>query len=262
MEKMLNVRAAELSIMGSELSTFEIDLPRLPATFLDILGVPVPPEIPPPITKIAQIFRAERIVFSLFDNFGLFELSQYKPQFLIEFSTGLGLLNTRNPYTLGVIHQLMYAGLLPTIGFPYNPDGFHFLKYLNDQGHKTAMIGRPKDLRRYSGNTEERVKDSDMSTWVEAARVINTYSFSWLHFLDFEGLSQQAVVRGQDLDELVKRLLLRTDKWMVSMHKQLRQDTLLVICGNHGRYKLNLTGTDKIAMMRAASVPVAVFIKK
>jgi len=246
----------------AEMQNFEMDLDRLPGTFCDILGAPVPRDIPPPVQEIAEKFRSERIVFALFDNFGLFELSQYKPQFLIEFANGLALLNTKNPYTLGVLHQIMYGGLLPTIGFPYNPSGFHLLKHLNEHGFKTTMIGRPKDLRRYSGNTEERVKDSDMATWVEAARVINTYSLSWLHFLDFEGLAEQARQRGQNPDELVKRLLLRTDKWMLSMQKQLRQNTLLVICGDHGRFKLDLSGTDKTAKMRAASVPVAVFIKK
>lgn len=242
--------------------TFEMDLDRLPATFCDILGVPVPKDIPAPMTELSTKFKSERIVFALFDNLGLFELSQYKPQFLIEFSNALALLNTKNPYTLGVMHQIIYGGLLPKIGHPYNPGGFHFLKYLNDNGHKTTMIGRPKDLRRYSGNTEERVKDSDMATWVEAARVINTYSFSWLHFLDFEGLAEQAKQRGQNLDDLVKRLLLRTDKWMLSMQKQLRQNTLLVICGDHGRFKLDFSSQDKTTQMRAASVPVAVFIKK
>ena len=244
------------------MATYELDLNRLPGMFLDILGLPVPEGIPAPVKELSEYFKADRIVFALFDNLGLFELSQYKPTFLIEYANALALLNTENPYTLGVIHQVIYGGLLPKVGHPYNEGGFHLLKYMNDNGLKTSMIGRPKDLRRYSGNTEERVKDSDMSTWVEAARVINTYSFSWLHFLDFEGLAAQAKARGQDLDQLVKRLLLRTDKWMTSMYKQLRKNTLLVICGDHGRFKLDLSGTDKTAMMRAASVPVAVFIKK
>ncbi|MEX2683710.1 MAG: hypothetical protein Q6373_019200 [Candidatus Sigynarchaeota archaeon] len=247
---------------AAEMPTYETDLDRLPATFLDILGVAPPADIPPPVKELSTQFKAERIVFALFDNLGLFELSQYKPQFLIEMSNALALLNTKNPYTLGVMHQILYAGLLPKVGHPYKPNGFHLLKYLNENGHKTTMIGRPKDLRRYSGNTEERVKDSDMATWVEAARVINTYSLSWLHFLDFEGLADVARQRGQNLDELVKRLLLRTDKWMTSMFRQLRASTLLVICGDHGRYKITITGEDKVAQMRAASVPVAVFIKK
>ena len=138
----------------AEMPTYEMDLDRLPATFCEILGAPVPQDVPAPVPEISKRFEGtERIVFSLFDNFGLFELSQYKPQFLIEFSNALALFNTKNPYTLGVLHQIMYGGLLPKIGFPYNPSGFHLLKYLNEHGLKTTMIGRPKDLRRYSGNT-------------------------------------------------------------------------------------------------------------
>ncbi|MHA1680454.1 MAG: hypothetical protein ACTSUE_05560 [Promethearchaeota archaeon] len=247
---------------ASEMQTYEVAMDRLPATFINMLGLPVPQDIPQPINEISQAFPAERIVIALFDNLGLYELSQYKPSFLIEYANALCLLDTKNPYTLGVMHQLMYGSLLPKVGHPYQPGGFHLLKYINDQGMKTSMIGRPKDLRRYSGNTEERPKDSDMSVWVEAARVINTYNMSWLHFLDFEGLKDQAKARGQNLDELVKRLLLRTDKWIMSMFRQLRKGTVLVICGDHGRYMLDFEGTDRITMMRAASLPVAVFITK
>lgn len=234
---------------------------RLPATFMQMLGQQAPAGLPEPIPEIGGTFEADRIVIAIFDNLGLYELSQYKPGFLIKFSNALCLLKTRNPYTLGVMHQLLYGGLLPTVGFPY-AEGFHLLKYLNELGMKTAMIGRPKDLRRYSGNTEERPKESDMAVWVEAARVINTYQLSWLHFLDFEGLKDQAKARGQDLEELVKRLLLRTDKWMTSMYKQLRKGTVLVIVGDHGRFMLDFAGNDKRTMMRAASMPVALFIKK
>ena len=31
-------------------------------------------------------------------------------------------------------------------------------------------------------------KTSDMNTWIEAAKVINRYDLSWLHYLDFEEL--------------------------------------------------------------------------
>lgn len=244
------------------METYQASMDQLAATFLDIYGLPIPEGIPGPITQVSQAYKVERIVLALFDNLGLFELTQYRPEFLIQYANAMCLLETRNPYTLGVMHQVLYGGLLPTIGHPYVPGGFHLLKYLNDCGLKTTMLGRPKDLKRYSGNTEERPKDSDMAVWVEAARTINTYNLSWLHFLDFEGLSQQAKARGQDLDLLVKRLLLRTDKWMTSMHKQLRPGTLMVILGDHGRFKLDFSSGDRTTMMRAASMPVAIFIMK
>ncbi|MHA1368626.1 MAG: hypothetical protein ACTSWN_15875 [Promethearchaeota archaeon] len=248
--------------MSEELLTYEVDLDRLPATFIDIFDLPVPGDIPPPVTEISNLFKAQRIIFALFDNLGLFELSQYKPEFLIKYAQAMLLLNTRNPYTLGVLHQILYGGLLPKVGHPYNPGGFHLLRYLNAHQLKTLMIGRAKDLKRYGAETEQSPRDSDTAVWVEASRTILKYNLNWLHFLDFEGLSFKAKAQGQDLDQLVKRLLLRTDKWMTSMYRQLRKNTLLIICGDHGRFKLDLTGNDKIAMMRAASVPIAIFIKK
>ncbi|MFX0031399.1 MAG: hypothetical protein ACFE8E_14250 [Candidatus Hodarchaeota archaeon] len=243
----------------SELQTIKCYLNQLPSTFLKLLGIEPPLSIiPEPVDSIIEAYQGiERISINLIDNFGLFELTFHKPEFMIRQSEMMLLLSTKNPYTLGVLHQMFYGG------FEIEPNGFHLLRYLNENGKKSCFIGREKDLKRYDGGTHSIAKDTDMATWIESAKTINNYDLSWMHYLDFENLhKQQQALRQRTPEDLIDKLILRTDKWILGNYKQLRPNSLMIILGDHGRVKLDLEYSGKIAQWREASVPIAIVIKK
>jgi len=243
----------------SELQTLKCYLSQLPATLIKLLGITPPAgTIPDPIEQIVEMYEGvDRISINMIDNFGLFEITYHKPQFMIQNSEVMALLSTKNPYTLGVLHQLMYGG------FDVEPNGFHLLKYLQQNEKKTCFVARQKDLDRYDGGTTSVPKETDMSTWVESAKILNTTDLSWMHYLDFENLhKQQQRLRRQTPEDLIEKLINRTDKWILSNYKQMRANSLMIILGDHGRSKMDLEYSGKIAQWREASVPVAIFIKK
>ncbi|TFG01983.1 MAG: hypothetical protein EU540_02490 [Promethearchaeota archaeon] len=243
----------------SELQTLKCYLNQVPATIIQLLGLKPPLNtISEPVQSILDMYQdIERISINMIDNFGLFEITYHKPQFMITNSEVMLLLSTKNPYTLGVLHQLMFGG------FEIEPNGFHLLRYLNDNGKNSCFIARKKDLERYDGGTLSISKDTDMSTWVESAKTINKYTLSWMHYLDFENLhKQQQKLKQRTPEDLIQKLILRTDKWILSNYKQLRRKSLMIILGDHGRSKLNLEYSGKIAQWREASVPIAIFIRK
>jgi hypothetical protein len=230
----------------------------LPATFIKLLGLEPPSNISEPVSGIIDQYKGvDRVSVNLIDNFGLFELTFFKPAFMITNSEVMLLLSTKNPYTLGVLHQIMFGG------FEMEPNGFHLLKYLNSNGKKTCFVGRKKDIERYDGGTHSVPKDTDMATWVESAKTINNFELSWMHYLDFENLhKQQQALRQRTPEELIEKLIQRTDKWILSNYKQLRSNSLMIILGDHGRIKLDLEFSGKIAQWREASVPIAILIRK
>ena len=243
----------------SELKTLKGYLSQVPATILELFNVKPPLEkIPKPVESIVNMYKGiDRISINLLDNFGLFEITYFKPSFMITNSEVMLLLSTKNPYTLGVLHQLMYGG------FQVEPNGFHFLKYMNDNGKKTCFVARQKDLDRYSGGTTSIPKDTDMATWIESAKAINKYDLSWMHYLDFENLhKQQQRLKRRTPEDLIEKLINRTDKWLISNYKQLRSNSLMIILGDHGRSRMNFEYSGKIAQWREASVPIAIFIRK
>jgi len=243
----------------SELQTIKAYLNQLPATLLKLLDIEPPHgTIPEPVQHILELYQdIERISINLIDNFGLFEITYLKPQFMITNSEVMLLLSTKNPYTLGVLHQIIYGG------FNIEPNGFHLLKAINNAGKTSCFIGRKKDLDRYDGGTKSIPKDTDMSTWVESAKAINTHHLSWMHYLDFENLhKQQQKLKQRTPEDLIEKLINRTDKWILGNYKQLRPNSLMIIIGDHGRVKLNLEYSGKIAQWREASVPIAILIRK
>ena len=242
----------------SELQTIKCYLDQIPSTFIKLLGIDPPSGIPEPVKEVVDLYQGiERISVSVIDNFGLFELTFNKPEFMITNSQVMLLLSTKNPYTLGVFHQMMYGG------FEFEPNGFHLLRYLNERGKKSCFVGRKKDINRYDGGTHSIPKETDMATWVASAKVINNFELSWMHYLDFENLhKQQQALRQRTPEDLIDKLILRTDKWILGNYKQLRNNSLMVILGDHGRVKLNLEYSGKIAQWREASVPIAIIIRK
>ena len=245
---------------SQEMPTLEGHMSAFPATILNLLKVQAPPHIPAAIQPVVDLFLdrgVNRIVLNVLDNFGLFEITYYKPEFLISQSNALTLLSTPNPYTLGIFHQMMFGG------FDYKPQGFHMLDHLQQNERTSVFIGRERDVSRYDGGTASIAKTTDMATWIEAAKVINRHHLSILHFLDFEEIHRKKQRTGASSPEdLIQKLIKRTDKWILSMYKQLRSKSLMIVLGNHGRYKIDLEYQGKIAQWRAASVPLALFLYK
>ncbi len=249
-----------MSQQQEEMPTLEGLLTAFPATILELLNVESPVHLPPSIQPVIDLFRSkgpiERIVINMIDNFGLFEITYYKPQFLISTADALVLLSTSNPYTLGTLHQMLFGD------FKFEKNNFHLLKYLESVGKSSVFVGRKKDTARYGANYGI-AKSNDMATWIEAAKVINRHDLTFLHYLDFEEIYQQKRRTGAaNPEELIQKLIKRTDKWILSSWKMLKRRSLMLVIGNHGRYKIDLNYQGKVAQWRTASVPLALFMYK
>lgn len=249
-----------MSQQEEEMPTLEGNLSSIPATLLQLLEIDVPSFLPRPIDQIIDYFTPkgsiDRIIINMIDNFGLFEITYYKPQFLISTADALCLLSTQNPYTLGMFHQILFGD------FEFKSNAFHLLEYMENRGKSTVFVGRNKDVNRYAPSFGIS-KPNDMGTWIEAAKQINRHDLTWLHWLDFEEIYKGKQRTGvSSPEELIQKLIKRTDKWILSQFKQLRSRSLMIVIGNHGRYKIDLNYQGKIAEWRAASVPLAVFLYK
>jgi len=188
-----------MSQQQDEMPTLEGMMTSLPATFLQLLNVSTPEFLPPPIQPLLNLFgtkKIERIIINLIDQFGLFEITMTKPPFLISQADALVLLSTSNPYLHGVLFNTFFGS------FEYESNGFHLLRYLQQSGKSTVVVGRERDIKRYHGGTPSISKPTDMATWIEAAKVINRHDLSILHYLDFEeSYSKKQKTGAQDLED-------------------------------------------------------------
>ncbi len=240
--------------MSDDLPTLNTPITSLPSTILNLLGVPVPDGLSPPIQmKTPPI---ERIVLIMIDNFGLFEIVVHKPQFVISQSKALILLETQNPYATDVLQQILHGDL--------EREDFNLFNYLNQYSKSTLMIGQQQDLARYAGNSNVIATNMDTNSYVAGSKWLNRVDFQWIHFLDFENLYKNPIYKQGAPENLIQRLIHRTDKWMLGMYKQAAVSTLLMIVGNHGRSEVQMSydPASKYAQWRTASTPVAVLCMK
>lgn len=234
-----------------ELLTSEADLNQLSSTVIELLHLKRNSLLPPPI-KIFNNSRCEQLIAVLLDNFGLFECVYYKPRFLITKVKALVLLNCHDPFTAGFISTLVYAG--------GNIPGFNLIKFLIDSGLKTRVIGDAEDASVFRETPNVTVTANDTETYVQAIKALNRFNFLWLHFLDFEKLYSE--YKFQPPITIAQKLITRTDSWILTLYKQLKPNSLVLILGTHGKRMLDMGYQAHFRELRGASVPIAVFIEK
>ncbi|TFG05493.1 MAG: hypothetical protein EU536_01955 [Promethearchaeota archaeon] len=237
-----------------ELPTFGGTIGQIPATIIELYGL-TPPEIIPKGIEQLNLEPVSQVVLVILDNFGLFEITVYKPEFVIRESKYLLLLETTNPYTEDILQSLIHAN--------FSSQEFHLLEFLQNGGKTTTMIGQESDLKTFAGPAEKVITTGDMTTWVQGSKLLNRADFLSLHFLDFENLYKRSLqFKRTPPENLISRLILRTSKWLTGMFKQLRKNSVMFILGTHGRTKIEMSYTGKFAEWRKASLPIGVLMTK
>jgi len=239
---------------NDELPTFTGTSEQIPSTIIKLFGLNPPNNIPSPIEGIS-IAPIEQIVLVILDNFGLFEITMYKPEFVIRESQYLLLFETIDPYTINMLNSLIFGGS--------EENNFHLIQFLQNNGKTVTMIGQESDLQRFSGSTETIATANDMNTWVQGSKLLNRVNFLSLHFLDFENLYHRSMqFQKTPPEDLISKLILRTSKWLTGMFKQLKKNSVMFILGTHGRTQIETSYTGKIAEWRKASLPIGVLMTK
>ncbi len=226
------------------------EMTAIPATILKLLKVKVPASLTPPIGDIS--LNVDRVVLVMLDNFGLFEYTYYKPEFLIQACDALVLLETPNPYTEGVLQQIFYGN--------DQDRKFHLPSFLLKNEKSVAMVGRQDDLNLIAHNEYSIPSTDDMNVYINTVKALNRYDFLSLHFVDFEKLYQKYAF--QPPAETLKQLIRRTDKWLKVLYLQSKPGTVFIMLSSHGKHQIDLQIKGKAAQWRLASLPIAIFAKK
>ncbi|MBD3229055.1 MAG: hypothetical protein GF329_12780 [Candidatus Lokiarchaeota archaeon] len=240
--------------MAEELNTINANMTQIPASILNIFNLPIPDSIPEPISEIPNT-GIKRVVMVLLDNFGLFEIVAYKPEFIINTLESIVLLETADPYAIPVLHQIIHGDL--------KNENFNLLSFLNSQNKSSVIIGKGEDIKQFSGKSKLIESGGDMTTWIQGSKILNKEDLVWLNFQDFENLYKRSMMyKKAPPENLIKRLIHRTDKWLLGMYKRTRKDTLFIVLGNHGRTEIPMNLEGKYAEWRKASLPIAIISKK
>ncbi|MEM2109734.1 MAG: hypothetical protein QW327_04525 [Candidatus Odinarchaeota archaeon] len=237
---------------GDEFLTAEADLNQIPPTLITLLGLKKTEFLAEPIGIITENAKCERIVVILLDNFGLFECVYYKPRFIITNVKAIVLLNSDDPFTKNVMTTIIRGGA--------GGNSFNLFNYIVNNGLKAQLIGCSNDIELLGTAFNTTITKDDTETYVQAIKLLNRVDLLWMHFLDFERL--YSTYNFQPPITTAQKLITRTDKWILTLHKQLKENSLLIVIGTHGNRNMEMGYEEHYKRLRGASVPIAVFIEK
>ncbi|MEM2637000.1 MAG: hypothetical protein QXL15_01480 [Candidatus Korarchaeota archaeon] len=221
---------------------------QIPATVISLLGIQPPDDIPPPMDYSG--LEAKNLIIALIDNFGLFECVTFQPRFMIGNADLLYALETSNPLADGVLNDVVTGG---------NPE-FNLFDFLASEDFKVAIIGRLKYIQNMATYGDIIPVENDHGVYVESVKVVNRRNVTVLHFNDFE---QLYVSSGTLLDKetMAKKMITRTDSWLLTIMSYARPETTMLIISNNGRNE-PMNYPPELQQRRAASLPIAIGIRK
>jgi len=184
----------------------------------------------------------------MLDNFGLFEIVTYKPEFLVVLFDTLLMLDTKQPWADSVFREIMNGSLV-------NQE-FNLFTFLEKIGKKTCIIGQKQISAQVTGNSSVFPVKNDMEGYIQAIKCLNRFDLLFLTFSDFDALHQQFKDRLPPKN-LVQKILTRTSNWLKVFHKNAKSDTIFLILGNHGVREVDFGYTGEEWEKKHASCPVA-----
>ncbi|MFX1512130.1 MAG: hypothetical protein ACFFCQ_06055, partial [Promethearchaeota archaeon] len=199
------------------------------------------------------------VVISI-DNFGLAEIVNFKPAFLIQFMQRIILLDTTHPDAESITSYTVYGRATPD---PFAPNLFTYLMENNLTVH---IVDRQEFMDRHvpDHSINRTVVTQDMQAWTAATKALNRNHLVFVRFTDLD-LMYQRYAGIQAPAEIVKKGLDRTSNWLKILFKQAIAGTVFLVIGNHGTETtkdLDYGERGRQAEWRKANVPIGLLSLK
>ena len=225
---------------------------NVPATILRLLGF-TPPESIPPAGPLGKPYNGSQVVCCMLDNFGLFEIITYKPEFLVILFDTLLMLDTTPPWADTVFQEAIKGSLTYQI--------FNLFNFLEEDGEPTCVIGRESITNQVTKGRSVFSVKNDMEGYIQAIKSLNRFNLLFLTFSDFDDLHKQYIGRLPPRN-LVQKVLTRTSNWLKIFHKNAKPDTVFLILGNHGARDVDFGYQGEELEKKRASCPVGILARK
>ncbi|MFX0090736.1 MAG: hypothetical protein ACFFBD_03145 [Candidatus Hodarchaeota archaeon] len=196
----------------------------------------------------------QRIVVISLDNFGLFEVVNFKPEFLVHLYQNLLLLDTTYPDSDSVLRTIITGD---------NPK-FNLFQHLNAYGKKVHVTGRATLTAYVPAGVDSHTASNDMTAYIDSTKNLNRNALLFIQFADLGLLAEQySGIRSPD--QIVSQTLDRTSNWLKILYNQAKEQTTFLIIGNHGTKsteKLDYKLDQQKEKLRRANLPIALVSMK
>lgn len=235
------------------LTTFNITASQIPSIILKVLGIMRPPYLPniDDIEFPSQVI--DQVILVIIDNFSLYEIITYKPEFLIKNLEYLLLIET------GSKMNALSGPMLESMFSSKESLTFNLISTLNYNGKNIKVIAREEDIPKITTDTSLVVTEkSDVNIYVKGIKAVNRYDLLVLHFADIDEMYTRFSMNPPE--EIASKVLRRTDKWINLFWQQAIEGTMMMVVGNDGKKAIEMNLEGKAAEWKRANLPIG-FIK-
>ncbi|NHJ06311.1 MAG: hypothetical protein EAX90_15905 [Candidatus Heimdallarchaeota archaeon] len=235
------------------LKTFNITASQIPSIILKVLGVLKPPYLPSVDDIQFPIKTIDQVILVIIDNFSLFEIITYKPEFLIKNLEYLLLIEPASKL------DALSGPMLESSFFSKESMTFNLITSLNFNGKNVKVIAREEDIPKITKDpTLASAEISDVNIYVKGVKAVNRHDLLVLHFSDIDEMYTRYSMNPPE--ETASKVLRRTDKWINLFWQQSIEGTMLMVIGNDGKKPIEMNLQGHAAEWKRANLPIG-FIK-
>ncbi|MEX2720933.1 MAG: hypothetical protein Q6362_005880 [Candidatus Wukongarchaeota archaeon] len=238
--------------MVGEFPAIAITPVSFPATIEQWLGADFPDFLPSPVYLPESLsYRSNRVVIALVENLGLFELTFFRPQFLIKSFEILFMVDAERPFTMPLSQEIITGSREPTT--------FNLFTDLRRKERSSLLIGRDWFVRVFTGESESIAVNDDLQAFTEAHENINDFALSFVIFSDFEDLYATS---GRPPLDISREVVNRSSSWVSLLWEKSLAGTIFLVIGSLGKSGLDYGLMGRLAEWKESSIPIALVAQK
>ena len=220
------------------MTTFPVTSSQIPSIIMKLLGITRPYYLPSIDEIKLPTASIDQVILFIIDNFSLFEVITYQPEWMIKNLDNLLLIETETK------SQSLAGPMLTSTFFCKESLTFNLATSLNFNGKGVKVIAREEDIPKITSDPSLAiVEKSDVNIYVKGLKAVNRNDLLVLHFADFDEMYTRYSMNPPE--EVASKIMRRTDKWLSLFAKQSIKGTAILVIGNDGKkpieMNLNLT---------------------
>ena len=238
--------------MVGEFPAIAITPASFPGTIEQWLGAELPDFLQSPVYLPESLrYSSNRVVIALIENFGLFELTFFRPQFLIKTFEILFMIDAERPFTMPLSQEIITGSKEPTI--------FNIFTDLRQKERSSLLIARDWFVRVFSGESESIMVNDDLQAFTETHENINNFALNFVVFSDFEDLYATS---GRPPLDVAREVVNRSSSWISLLWEKAIAGTIFLVIGSLGKSGLDYGLTGRLAEWKESSIPIALVAQK
>ncbi len=231
------------------MTTFPITSYQIPSIIMKLLGIEKPYYLPSVEEIELPAASIDQVILVIIDNFSLFEVITYQPEWMIKNLDNLLLIETETK-------SKSLAGPMLESTFSCKDNlTFNLVSSLNFNGKGVKVIAREEDIPKITTDPSLAiVEESDVNIYVKGMKAVNRNDLLILHFADFDEMYTRYSMNPPE--EVASKIMRRTDKWLSLYAKQSIKGTAILVIGNDGKKPIEMNLKGRAAEWKRANLPI------